>query len=104
MTGVQTCDLSFFFFPSRKRHTIYWRDWSSAVCSSDLGDGPPAEHLVPLTVVSVPDHRRGQPDEQILVARLEGVQIGKASCRERVQISVFAVSLKKKLQYRQIVV
>src|SRR5947209_6910823 len=25
-----------FFFPSRRRHTIYWRDWSSDVCSSDL--------------------------------------------------------------------
>src|SRR3712207_8959670 len=24
------------FFPSRRRHTIYWRDWSSDVCSSDL--------------------------------------------------------------------
>src|SRR5258707_15674012 len=24
------------FFPSRRRHTRYWRDWSSDVCSSDL--------------------------------------------------------------------
>src|SRR3712207_7488947 len=28
-----------FFFSSRRRHTRYWRDWSSDVCSSDLGDG-----------------------------------------------------------------
>src|SRR5438445_7866089 len=28
-----------FFFSSRGRHTIYWRDWSSDVCSSDLGSG-----------------------------------------------------------------
>src|SRR3712207_28835 len=27
------CD---FFFSSRRRHTRYWRDWSSDVCSSDL--------------------------------------------------------------------
>src|SRR3712207_7507891 len=27
----------FFFFSSRRRHTRYWRDWSSDVCSSDLG-------------------------------------------------------------------
>src|SRR3712207_6037759 len=27
-----------FFFSSRRRHTIYWRDWSSDVCSSDLND------------------------------------------------------------------
>src|SRR3712207_6881470 len=28
----------FFFFSSRRRHTRYWRDWSSDVCSSDLAD------------------------------------------------------------------
>src|SRR5258707_825986 len=33
VTGVQTCA---FFFSSRRRHTRYWRDWSSDVCSSDL--------------------------------------------------------------------
>src|SRR3712207_71986 len=29
----------FFFFSSRRRHTRYWRDWSSDVCSSDLEVG-----------------------------------------------------------------
>src|SRR3712207_3608488 len=29
----------FFFFSSRRRHTRYWRDWSSDVCSSDLCGG-----------------------------------------------------------------
>src|SRR3712207_5124853 len=33
MNGGQS---SFFFFSSRRRHTRYWRDWSSDVCSSDL--------------------------------------------------------------------
>src|SRR3712207_8799048 len=28
--------IEFFFFSSRRRHTRYWRDWSSDVCSSDL--------------------------------------------------------------------
>src|SRR3712207_6557917 len=28
--------VSVFFFSSRRRHTRYWRDWSSDVCSSDL--------------------------------------------------------------------
>src|SRR5437763_15265589 len=28
----------FFFFSSRRRHTIYIGDWSSDVCSSDLGE------------------------------------------------------------------
>src|SRR3712207_9452160 len=31
-----------FFFSSRRRHTRYWRDWSSDVCSSDLQ----AKHIV----------------------------------------------------------
>src|SRR5258707_7267688 len=31
--GVQSGD---FFVSSRRRHTRYWRDWSSDVCSSDL--------------------------------------------------------------------
>src|SRR3712207_5185497 len=28
--------MAVFFFSSRRRHTSYWRDWSSDVCSSDL--------------------------------------------------------------------
>src|SRR3712207_9376435 len=31
-----------FFFSSRRRHTRYWRDWSSDVCSSDLSGLPTA--------------------------------------------------------------
>src|SRR3989449_9654854 len=34
-----------FFFSSRRRHTRCSRDWSSDVCSSDLG--PPREELKP---------------------------------------------------------
>ena len=30
------CCFFVFFFSSRRRHTRYWRDWSSDVCSSDL--------------------------------------------------------------------
>src|SRR3712207_1245278 len=37
----------FFFFSSRRRHTRYWRDWSSDVCSSDLPElGPMRVQLV----------------------------------------------------------
>src|SRR3712207_9199910 len=28
-------------FSSRRRHTRYWRDWSSDVCSSDLAEARP---------------------------------------------------------------
>src|SRR5258707_10247048 len=36
--------VSFLFFSSRRRHTRYWRDWSSDVCSSDL-------HALPAVVL-----------------------------------------------------
>src|SRR5215813_14438882 len=32
------CYVVFFFFSSRRRHTRCGRDWSSDVCSSDLGE------------------------------------------------------------------
>src|SRR3712207_2457193 len=35
----------YFFFSSRRRHTRYWRDWSSDVCSSDLVLHPLPVHL-----------------------------------------------------------
>src|SRR3712207_121043 len=40
-----------FFFSSRRRHTRYWRDWSSDVCSSDLTIG---RDLVPELKVLYP--------------------------------------------------
>src|SRR3712207_843952 len=45
--------LYFFFFSSRRRHTRYWRDWSSDVCSSDLGalDAQTATAHLPRLVV-----------------------------------------------------
>src|SRR3712207_6881118 len=35
-----------FFFSSRRRHTRYWRDWSSDVCSSDLEGNGCAERFI----------------------------------------------------------
>src|SRR5690606_40560576 len=35
---IQSPDPFPFFFSSRRRHTRFSRDWSSDVCSSDLGD------------------------------------------------------------------
>src|SRR3712207_8519261 len=41
---VSILDIVSFFFSSRRRHTRYWRDWSSDVCSSDLvGDDDGAD-------------------------------------------------------------
>ena len=63
--------LSFgIFFSSRRRHTRYWRDWSSDVCSSDLA-----------TTLATSTFFRGN----MLARGLKGSsEIGRASCRERV--------------------
>src|SRR4051812_49780069 len=83
----------FFFFSSRRRHTRLTCDWSSDVCSSDLCNGLPGERGEPLqggveVVLDLGDARVDVP--------VEAVEIGRASCRERVEISVGAGSLKKK--------
>src|ERR1041385_9301778 len=77
--------LCVFFFSSRRRHTRCSRDWSSDVCSSDL-----------------PTTRRARREHRVVGRRAVDLhQIGRASCRERVEISVGAVSLKKKTKRRQ---
>src|SRR5689334_25303055 len=97
----------FFFFSSRRRHTRWNCDWSSDVCSSDLLEpvvdfAPQAphqhlEHVGERVVVVVPHVRRdGGAIQHLSRMRDEQLeQIGRASCRERVYISVVAVSLKK---------
>src|SRR5205814_4307350 len=90
------------FFSSRRRHTRCLSDWSSDVCSSDLVD----HHRVvdsgrdDLRVIHVA-HR----GEVRLVGRdavvLAGDEIGRASCRERVKISVGAGWVKEKSEKSQ---
>src|SRR6266542_5953871 len=36
MLNIQLNNMLIFFFSSRRRHTMCYRDWSSDVCSSDL--------------------------------------------------------------------
>src|SRR3712207_8864451 len=92
---------SIFFFSSRRRHTRYWRDWSSDVCSSDL-DGPlagllpNAQRLLPEIIElrralhQVPEVGLALPRTQALVVdavrglglRSEERRVGK-ECRSR---------------------
>src|SRR5206468_6800441 len=84
-----------FFFSSRRRHTRSDRDWSSDVCSSDLcleDNGKWGEDRSGLQVSSFYACWRWEGATE--VRRL--LQIGRASCRERVEMSVGAVGLKKK--------
>src|SRR5438093_12413116 len=89
--------LSFFFFSSRRRHTRLVSDWSSDVCSSDLSHVL-KNALIP--VVTVLGLQLGTLIGGAVITEyvfaLPGVgQIGRASCRERVEISGVAGSLKK---------
>src|SRR5262249_58604067 len=105
-----------FFFSGRRRHTSLVSDWSSDVCSSDLSrDQPiePADSLRPPQAIQRildTQHRRrvdrfaledtfdqlaarSQPED---LRQWPGRQIGRASCRERVKISVvYGVVTKK---------
>src|SRR5260221_6608607 len=95
-SAASTC-ACFFFFSSRRRHTRSLCDWSSDVCSSDLS----ASSALPANV-SNDDRSKLQTLERDLksvvfgqdkalealassvkMAR-SGLEIGRASCRERV--------------------
>src|SRR5690606_39611800 len=121
-----------FFFSSRRRHTIFSRDWSSDVCSSDLGTFEPqlvakhqrrlagfdekvlALHARGITTREIQGHLKDlyqvevsptliSSDRKSVVEEVRAwqsrpleavcpiVQIGRASCRERVERSVVAV-------------
>src|SRR5439155_19178520 len=97
-------DVSIFFFSSRRRHTRWPRDWSSDVCSSDLCRSLAgtiawreigsivARHWLPyavlatlLLVISMLRGDRALPGRAAAVGLGE---IGRASCRERVEMPV----------------
>src|SRR5688500_19648165 len=94
-----TSTLLLFFFSSRRRHTRLQGDWSSDVCSSDLladglhlledGDGLRGVAFAQQRLREV--HQDGH--RLVLLARL---QIGRASCRERVEDAVEGGAWQKK--------
>src|SRR5690606_40102182 len=98
-----------FFFSSRRRHTRFSRDWSSDVCSSDL------DALRRLTKAEIDAKERGHHGKNVedhaddfdpartvtadeLCCDCQGgnilLEIGRASCRERVWIVLVADTLK----------
>src|SRR5438445_8298619 len=66
-----------FFFSSRRRHTRYWRDWSSDVCSSDL-----AVHRL-LGRVGDAAARDGEPEARQQLLRLVLVDVHSVSAPQR---------------------
>src|SRR2546430_11062887 len=94
--------LRVFCFSSRRRHTRFDCDWSSDVCSSDLGrdadprlvdlegrrldadHDPPVAERGPQFLLADPAR---PPGPRLTVAEADQVaaaEIGRASCRERV--------------------
>src|SRR5262245_63954516 len=98
----------FFFFSSRRRHTRCLSDWSSDVCSSDLGFGGSTYSwrlVMPrlaesFRVVAVDLNGFGYTQRLAGPAHYtreaQGEQIGRASCRERAGISVVGEWYEKK--------
>src|SRR5207248_3862625 len=98
-----------FFFSGRRRHTSSYGNWSSDVCSSDLVAATIANGLVNTADVTLPVVAAGLAGGIIwnLIPWLFGIPsssshaliggvIGRASCRERVRISVVGVGVKIK--------
>src|SRR5205807_3456428 len=105
-----------FFFSSRRRHTRLQGDWSSDVCSSDLGTllggGIPERLFKSPAYVGNGSSGGGstiQPrrtGEDLLLAYIDsnssnprGIaigEIGRASCRERVYVGVVVGTVNKK--------
>src|SRR5688500_20250417 len=101
---MNTLLIVFYFFSSRRRHTSLQGDWSSDVCSSDL-DATEGQHQAaearavedgggdPRRVAG--DHVvRGRAGDRV---RALPAEIGRASCRERVLLSVNKVTLDNKI-------
>src|SRR3712207_9313047 len=96
----------FFFFSSRRRHTRYWRDWSSDVCSSDLplkergAKGRHAAHYETFRGTELQAEKRRDAllamVEAGQVVRPEPMKIGRGAGGERVEVLGVGGSFKKK--------
>src|SRR5699024_11273109 len=92
-----------FFFSSRRRHTRSKRDWSSDVCSSDLTKRM-AEDLTDFLLENGVRVQYLHSDVDTLrriellrsLRQGEYDEIGRASCRERVEIEVGEGVVKEK--------
>src|SRR5947209_19923552 len=75
-----------------------WRDWSSDVCSSDLRFFTTAPEK---STVSQPRNLilMGGGSRAMIVESYVGLEIGRASCRERVEMSVGAGEVKRKKRH-----
>src|SRR2546430_12964827 len=67
----------FFFFSSRRRHTRFDCDWSSDVCSSDLGRVPAERQRITFVVRADsmrPVDAGGAPTENVVSGVIKGLE------------------------------
>src|SRR3546814_9501960 len=94
MFGMFYCFVMvFFFFKQKTAYELRISDWSSDVCSSDLGHAQRAGLRIEQAVMEFQLATLGQLDAAFHADQVTGVQlgqvidlgkIGRASCRERV--------------------
>src|SRR5690606_40387162 len=103
-SGVGACSSVLFFFSSRRRHTRFSRDWSSDVCSSDLfrGDAAFRPWLFAIAVNLARNRLRWwrrRPNVSLDEwAEVPASEIGRASCRERLEIAAEIVALQEAIR------
>src|SRR5947209_8522427 len=109
MYGRRATIWTSFFFSSRRRHTRYWRDWSSDVCSSDLRRELEAHRECEARPIPrdrderlIEAARRLEQNHQVDLAAHDAyehwraTEIGRASCRESKTIIVVNQDLQVK--------
>src|SRR5690606_39428915 len=84
-------DRSRFVFSSRRRHTSFSRDWSSDVCSSDLAVAASSTSAATNALMASTGSRRAYYLGMMHATySMMSIEIGRASCRERVLNAVGA--------------
>src|SRR2546427_4833498 len=83
-----------FFFSSRRRHTRFDCDWSSDVCSSDLGDGR-KDTMKPIPVTHGGTDALGVPAHDFSTNR-DRKSTRLNSSHSQISYAVFCLKKKKK--------
>src|SRR5688572_32965829 len=93
-----------FFFSSRRRHTRFDCDWSSDVCSSDLGERTrksKRQVVVPPSLIASIDRRRSRRIRPApLPPRVENLKKRSEERREGKSVDLDGRRINKKKKYR----
>src|SRR5436309_4567821 len=80
----------FFFFSSRRRHTRFSRDWSSDVCSSDLGKGAAVGAGIGIAVGAIAGFYESKTKtEREIISQLGDLYLGAKTSKPGLPVSGF---------------